>query len=93
MVWYGVTDLPCCIQDSQGRTALHAAAFSGNTKAVKMLIDAGWIQYNALHYNVTPCSQGLKVNEKDKNWWTPFHWACVGGNLVRKPPCHRHTIT
>ena len=22
------------------------------------------------------------MNEKDKNWWTPFHYACVNGSVV-----------
>ena len=47
--------------DTEKRTALHAAAFKGDSDMVEMLISIG----------------GARVNVKDDKWLTPLHRACA----------------
>lgn len=50
------------------RTSIHEAAAAGDTRAVKALLEGGFLRRRA------------DVNERDPNAFTPLHWAAMNGH-------------
>jgi len=64
-VWSTLSRALQKVRDPCGFTLLHAAAFRGYTKLVKMLVDQHHFQ----------------VDQQDHYMFTPLHWACYSGNV------------
>ena len=92
-----LTPHPVLLQDAEKRTAMHAAAYCGDTECISALVQAGgkvnpkdsqWLSplhHAAARGHTLALTELLRNNAdlmaRDKNWMTPFHLAAMNNHV------------